>query len=237
MTEPLELLRWERGGVLAAFTTRNGGVSSGPFTSLNLGRRLGDDPACVDENRRLVCLALDLDPRRLAMNYQVHSAIVNRARCGIRGRPGDGLWTDEPATPILALAADCVPVALARDGSAPAAAVIHAGRVGVLAGVVEAGVAALGGGVSAAVGPAIGVCCYEVGEEVAEPFRARFGAGVVRGQRLDLRGAVERLLRECGVRSIDHFDACTACEAGRFYSYRRDGEPRGGQGVIAAVTG
>jgi len=236
MTEAPELIRWSAGGVVAAFTTRNGGVSTGPYASLNLGRLLGDDPGRVDENRRRVCRALGLDERRLAMNLQVHSAIVNRAQAGVRGRPGDGLWTDEPATPILALAADCVPIVLARDGGAPAAAVVHAGRVGILAGVVDAGVAALGGAVTAAIGPAIGACCYEVGEEIAAPFRARFGAGVVRRGRLDLRAAVERLLRDAGVRSIQHVAACTACERDRFFSYRRDGEPRGGQGVIAAVA-
>jgi YfiH family protein len=231
------ILSWDAPAPYAvAFSTRLGGVSEGPFASLNLGRKMGDEPARVDENRRRLCARLGLDARRLAVNFQVHSARVNRARAGVRGVVGDGLWSDEPGLPLLALTADCVPIALVRtNGERPAAAVLHAGRIGLLAGVVEAGVRTLGGHVRAAIGPAIGPCCYEVGAEVADPYRARFGAGVLRGRRLDLWSASERLLREAGAVRVDRFDLCTACDGERFFSYRRDGKPRGAQGVLAAV--
>ena len=121
-----------------------------------------------------MCAEVGADVEKLALNRQQHSAIVNRAVAGSRGEPGDGLWTDEPGVPMLKLSADCVPIALAReDGTA--LALLHAGWRGLLEGIVDAGVAALGGASRAAVGPAIGPCCYEVGEEVADPFRARFG--------------------------------------------------------------
>jgi YfiH family protein len=234
------VLRWEPPGPYAvAFTTRVGGVSEGPYASLNLGRRTGDDVERVDENRRRACAALDADAERLALNYQTHSRRVYRAVAGSRGeRQGDGLWADEPGLPVAALAADCVPIALARvNGSRPAVAVLHAGRVGLLAGIVASGVEALGGGrLAAAVGPAIGPCCYEVGEEVAAPFRERFGAGIARGRLLDLWTSAEQALREAGVATVERLDLCTACNPSLFFSHRRDGKPRGVQGVLARVV-
>jgi YfiH family protein len=200
---------------------------------------LGDDPERVEENRRRVCAAVAADPDRLAMNFQRHTAVVHRAVAGSRGeRVGDGLWTDEPNVPLLALTADCLPIALVRaNGDGPAVGVLHAGWRGLLAGIVEAGVAALGGTeVAAAIGPSIGLCCYEVGEEVAEPFGARFGRGVARGGRLDLSAAAERALRDAGCSSVERFDLCTSCRPDLFFSYRRDGKPRGGQGVIAYLA-
>jgi YfiH family protein len=220
------------------FTTRVGGVSEGPYASLNLGRKTGDDVERVDENRRLACAEIGADAEQLALNYQVHSATVFRARPGARGEKGDGLWTDEPGLPVLAMSADCLPLALARaDGTTPAVAVLHAGWKGLLAGVVEAGVSALGGGsLTAAVGPAIGPCCYEVRDDVAEPFRARFGRDIVREGRLDLWRAAELALAEVGVQHVERMDMCTACHPELFFSHRRDGKPRGVQGVLARVA-
>ena len=234
----LELIRWDAPGPYeVVFSTRKGGVSEGPFASLNLGRKLGDVPERVDENRRRLCAATGADLDRLALNYQRHTAQVNRAVAGRRGETGDGLWTDEPELPILALGADCALVALARtNGDGPAVGVLHVGWRGLLAGVVEAGVAALGGRTAAVVGPAIGPCCYEVGREVAEPFRARFGADVARNGTLDLWTAVERALRSAGCASVERLDLCTACDSDRFFSYRRDGKPRGGHGLLARVA-
>jgi polyphenol oxidase len=98
-------------------------------------------------------------------------------------------------------------------------------------------VATLGGGRPAAmIGPAIGPCCYEVGDEVAEPFRARFGADVVRERRLDLWTSGERALRAAGVTDVERVDLCTACNPELFFSHRRDGKPRGVQGVVALVA-
>lgn len=234
----MRLFRWDAPGPYdVVFTTRLGGVSDGPFASLNLGRKTGDEPARVDENRRRLCDAVGTGVDRLALNFQVHSAGINRALPGERSVVGDGLWTDEPDLPLLALTADCVPIALTRtDGEAPAVGVLHAGRIGILAGVVAAGVGAVGGRPAAAIGPAIGPCCYEVGEDVAEPYRARFGADVVREGKLDLWAAAEEALREAGCASVERLDLCTACNPELFFSYRRDGKPRGAQGVLARVA-
>ncbi|MDX6514148.1 MAG: purine-nucleoside/S-methyl-5-thioadenosine phosphorylase / adenosine deaminase [Gaiellaceae bacterium] len=233
------LLTWDAPGPYAvAFSTRRGGVSEGPFASLNLGRLTDDAPEHVEENRRRLCATLDADAGRLALNRQRHSATVNRAEAGVKGEPGDGIWTDEPGVPMVAMTADCVPVALARaNGGPPALALLHTGWRGLLEGIVPAGAEALGRGrLAAAVGPAIGPCCYEVGEEVAEPFRARFGAGVVRAGRLDLWTSAERALRAAGVEEIERLDLCTACNPDLFFSHRRDAGLTGRQGVIGLVT-
>jgi polyphenol oxidase len=232
------MIRWDVPGPYEiVFTTRLGGVSEGPYASLNLGRRTGDDVARVEENRRRACAAVGASAEKLALNYQVHSALVHRAVRGERGGVrGDGLWTEEKAVPILALTADCLPIALVRaNGASPAVSVLHAGRIGILAGVVEAGVNALGGKIVAAIGPSIGPCCYEVGEDVAAPYRARFGPKVLSGRNLDLQRAAEDVLRAAGVERVERLDQCTACHPDLFFSHRRDGKPRGVQGVLALV--
>jgi len=233
------VIRWETDGYEVAFTTRVGGVSEGPYASLNLGRKSGDDIAHVDENRRRACAAIGADLETLALNYQVHSSRVLRAAAAMRGEHADGLWTDEPGLPILAMSADCLPIVLVRVGSStPAVAVLHAGWKGLLAGIVAAGAEALGDGkLAAAIGPGICPCCYEVGEEVAAPFRERFGDDVVRGRRLDLWTSAELALRAAGVERVDRFDRCTACEPETFFSHRRDAGRTGRQGVIAYVAG
>jgi YfiH family protein len=227
------VIRWEQDGYVVAFTTRVGGVSAGPYASLNLGRLTLDPPEHVDENRRRACASLDADPEALSFNRQVHSATVHRAAAGARGREGDGLWTDEPRVPLLAFAADCVPIAVARTGRDPALAVLHAGWRGLADGIVAAGVRALGGGPAAAVvGPAIGPCCYEVGAEVA----GRFDPDLTRDGRLDLWAAAERRLRDAGVATVERVDLCTACHPELFFSHRRDGGVTGRQGVIGYVA-
>lgn len=231
------LIRWEVDGPYeVAFSTRQGGVSEGPFESLNLGRLTADEPGNADENRRRLCDAIGASPDDLAMNRQVHGATVNRALAGARGQPGDGLWTDEPNVPMLKFTADCLPIALARRNGRPGLALLHAGRMGLLEGVLEAGVAALGRPTAAIVGPGIGPCCYEVGEEIAASYRARFGARVVRRGHLDLWTAAEQVLRSAGVESVERLDLCTACDPDRFFSHRRDSGVTGRQGVIGYVT-
>ncbi len=163
------LLQWDAPGPYeVAFSTRQGGVSGGAFESLNLGLLTDDDSANVEENRRRLCEAVGTESAMLAMNRQVHAADVNRAAAGERGKPGDGLWTDEPGLAMLKVTADCLPIALARRNGKPALALLHAGRLGVLEGILEAGVATLGGRLAAVIGPGIGPCCYEVGADIAD---------------------------------------------------------------------
>jgi polyphenol oxidase len=234
------VIRWENapGPYEVVFSTREGGVSEGPFASLNLGRATADEPERVDENRRRLCAEVGADPGAVAMNYQHHSPDVLKARPGARGDRADGLWTDEDGLPVLALAADCLPIALARaNGAKPALAVLHAGWRGLLGGIVASGVRTLGGGpVAAMVGPGIGPCCYEVKEEVAAPFREAFGADILRGRNLDLWSAAERALRAAGCAQVDRVDLCTACTPERFFSHRRDNGITGRQGVIGLIA-
>jgi polyphenol oxidase len=234
------VIRWESapGPYEVVFSTREGGVSEGPFASLNLGRATADEPERVDENRRRLCAEAGVAPEALAMNYQHHSADVLKALPGSRGERGDGLWTDDPGLPVLALSADCLPIAVARaNGAEPALAVLHAGWRGLLSGIAASGIAALGGGRAAAiVGPGIGPCCYDVGEEVAAPFRAAFGPDVIRGGKLDLWSAAERALRAAGCTQVERIDLCTACNPDRFFSHRRDDGVTGRQGVLGVIA-
>ena len=227
-----------------AFTTRRGGVSNGPYASLNLGLLTADEPGNVLENRRLACAAAGADAARAQLPWQQHGAEVVRARPAGILEPGaplercDGLWTDEPGRALLVLTADCLPVALCRMRGEPALAALHAGWRGLLAGILARGVAALGGGaLAAAIGPGIGSCCYAVGADVAAPYRGAFGDDVVRDGRLDLALAAERALGAAGVERIERVGGCTACDPGRYFSHRRDEGLTGRQGMIGYVVG
>jgi YfiH family protein len=241
----LDLIGWEAPGPYRVeFSTRHGGVSEGPYTSLNLGIRTDDEPAHVVENRIRLCDAVEVDPDGATMAWQRHGSIVRRAEPRGVVTPGtvydhcDGLWSDVQGQGMLLLTADCLPIAIARVGTAaPALGILHAGWRGLLAGIVAVGVRTLAAPVAAAIGPAIGPCCYEVGEEVAEPFREAFGDDVVRGGKLDLWTSAERALRAAGCEHVDRFDLCTSCNPDRFFSHRRDRGHTGRQGVIAAVVG
>jgi polyphenol oxidase len=227
------MIRWEVPGYVIAFTTRVGGVSKGVYESLNLTTGTGDEAALVDENRRIACAALDLDAEQLTFNRQVHSPTVHRAEAGKRGRPGDGIWSDEPRLPLLAMSADCVPIAIVRRDQPRALAVLHVGWRGLAEGVVAAGVSALGAGPKAAmVGPAIGPCCYEVGDEVA----TLFDTDLTVDRKLDLWSATERALHAAGVETVERADLCTRCRPELFFSHRRSGCARGVQGVLGAVA-
>jgi YfiH family protein len=236
------LFEWKvEGPYRVAFSTRLGGVSEGDFESLNLGILTDDEPERVVENRRRLCASVGADPETATMAWQVHGARVARADSRGIVTPGtvfdrcDGLWTDEPERALALLTADCFPVVLARRNGDPGLAVLHVGWRGLLDGIAEAGSAELGGEVSAAIGPGIGACCYEVGEEVAEPFRKRFGDEVLVEGRLDLGRATELALRRAGVEDIERLGGCTACSPDLFFSHRRDRGRTGRQGVIAYI--
>jgi YfiH family protein len=237
------MIRWEHGPYVVAFTSRLGGVSNGAFESLNLGALTDDDPLNVVQNRRLACEEVDANASTATMAWQHHSAEVRRAEPRGIVTPGtqfdrcDGLWTDEPGQAMMLLAADCLPIALGRaNGSSPALGVLHAGWRGLLGGIVDEGAKALGGDrLAAAIGPGIGPCCYEVGDEVAEPFRAAFGDEVVTENRLDLWSAAEQALRAAGCDEVERTDVCTFCHPELFFSHRRDHGRTGRQGVIGYI--
>lgn len=231
------MIRWDAPDpCVVAFSTRRGGVSSGPFQSLNVGLLTDDRPDHVVENRRRLCAAVGADVERLAMNRQVHGATVNRARAGSRNVAGDGLWSDETGVPMLKLTADCLPIAIARTNGQPALALLHAGRLGLLDGIVASGVRVVGTRARAVIGPGIGPCCYEVGSDIRDAYRARFGDGVVVGTHVDLWFAAERALRDEGIAEIERLDLCTACNPDDFFSHRRDAGVTGRQGVIGYLA-
>jgi YfiH family protein len=239
-----ELVWWDAPGPYrVAFSTRLGGVSRGPFASLNLGLLTEDEPDCVIENRRRLCATTGADAGTTAMPWQQHGTqVVEAGPTGVL-TPGatfprcDGLWSSRPGQAIGVLTADCLPVVLCRTGGDPAVAVLHVGWRGLLSGIVGEGVRVLaGGGLAAAIGPGIGPCCYKVGEEVAAPFRSSFGQDVVCAGRLDLWLSAERALRRAGCEDVWRTDLCTACDPDRFFSHRRDSGTTGRQGVMAYVA-
>jgi len=232
VSEPLSRI-----GVLAAFLERTGGASAAPYDTLDVSLSVGDEQAAVMENRRRVCDRLDIPP--YALVEQVHGTKIVRVgakRAGAGFEPGsppaaraDGMTTASERLPLAIQTADCMPLVLA-SASEPLIAIVHAGWKGFAAGIVAAAAALFGDpkGVRAAIGPTIGPDHYEVGEDVALAVSAGSSAGAVTETRdgslfLDLPGTAKRVLREAGVTKVEDTGVCTACEPGRFFSYRRDG--------------
>jgi len=217
-------------GATALFSTRRGGVSEGPFASLNLGRRTGDDGARVEANRERLAAEVGHDWGRFARAIQVHGTRVRRIT-GVPAREdpweeADGHATALAGVPALVFVADCLPIALAAPGGV---AMLHAGWRGLAGGIVAEGVAAVGPGARAVIGPGIGACCYDVGDEV----RARFPAEAARGRHLDLKLAARRALEQAGVTDVDDVGMCTSCHPELFFSHRRDDGVTGRQaGVV-----
>jgi YfiH family protein len=220
--------------VRAAFTLRQGGVSSAPFDSLNLGARVGDEAAAVAENRRRVRARLSL-PEEPAWIEQVHGVDVVDldAAAQAAGIPtADAAITRRTGRVCAVQVADCLPVLLTtRDGSAVAAA--HAGWRGLAAGVLEAtvkGLAAEPRDLLAWLGPGIGAAHFEVGAEVRQAFLAQDAAAAdafvanTRGRwQCDLAGLARRRLAGLGIGAVFGGKWCTYADASRFFSYRRDG--------------
>ena len=213
------------------FTLRRGGVSTGACSTLDLGPAEGGGED-IRENRARVARAAGLDAAGLILADQVHGAAV------VQGAPGevrqaDGLWTAERAHWVGIRTADCVPLLLS-DAEGTRVAAVHSGWRGTEALIAARAVTVLQEAGSApsrlvaAIGPCIGACCYEVSEELASRFEALFGHAVVSrpGPRphLDLRLAVRLSLVAAGMAngSIEDVPGCTACDAGAFFSHRRD---------------
>jgi polyphenol oxidase len=225
------------GEARAVFTTRRGGVSAGPYATLNLGLLTDDDGDDVRENRDTLAGIVGMPWERFARGWQVHEAHVRRVTAAPAGeppQPADGQATALRGVPAIVLTADCLPIALAADG---AVAMLHVGWRGLAAGVVEEGLRALreaggDGFVQAAIGPGAGRCCYEVGDEVRAVF-ANEGADVREGRRLDLKLIARRRLEAGGVSEVHDVDLCTIHEsASLFFSHRRDHGVTGRQGGV-----
>jgi polyphenol oxidase len=239
------VLSWEAPGpYVVGFTNRQGGVSGGAYESLNLGALTEDEPQNVAENRRRACASIGADAGTATMAWQHHGAVVARAEPRGIVTPGtpfarcDGLWSDERGQAMLLLTADCLPVAIARtNGAKPALAILHVGWRGLLAGIVASGARALGDGrFAAAIGPGIGPCCYEVGDEVLAEFEP-LGQGVAAGRMLDLPEVARRLLARASVGEVESSGLCTSCEAELFFSHRRDGPRTGRQAGLIRLEG
>ena len=233
-------VRWleaELPGARAAFSTRVGGASEGPYESLNVAVKTGDEPDRVRENRGRLATALDLDPAAVVMGRQVHGAELRwhdgrqepRVYADAVRSPDevDAHATAEPGLAALVMVADCLPIAMSGpDG----VAMVHGGWRG-LAGGIVGDAAGRVEAEAAAVGPGIGPCCYEVGEEVLAEFSDL--DSVAEGRMLDLPAVARQLLERAGVESVEIADLCTSCNPDLLFSHRRDGEVTGRQAGLA----
>jgi purine-nucleoside/S-methyl-5'-thioadenosine phosphorylase / adenosine deaminase len=242
-------VRWleaDLGGARAAFSTRLGGVSEPPFDSLNLGLLTEDADEAVIENRRRLAAALGFSPEQVVFARQVHETRLIEHPTESRGSfrthtvqkeprdvvEADGHVVREPGLAPLVFVADCLPVALRGPKGV---AMVHAGWRGLAGGIVAAGAEAVEA-TSAAVGPGIGPCCYEVGGEVLDAF-SKLGDGVASGPMLDLPEVARRLLAQAGAEQVELAGLCTSCEEELFFSHRRDNGRTGRQAGIAWLEG
>ncbi len=242
-------------GIAHAFSTRHGGVSRGPFESLNLGLSVGDDPSAVRENRRRFFGTLGIDAGRAVRARQVHGEevlVVDRPLAARAGFPGalleegfeyDALVTNLPGLALTVSTADCLPILLA-DPRRGALAAIHAGWRGTVRRIAERGIAVLAERYGtdprdciAALGPGIRGCCYQVDAPVIEPLSRALPeweactAAQGGGKWLfDLAAANRVLLEAAGLDPANIHDVglCTRCRPDQFFSYRAHG-PRTGR--------
>ncbi len=255
-------LRWltcralDEAGVVNAFTTRLGGVSSGEFESLNLAVSRGDDRDCVRSNYGIICRALGIRPASLAFSRQVHgdairavtSADIKKDLFDPVPYEADGLMTDERGVSLIIHIADCEGILLyCRKPEAVAA--VHAGWRGTVADIAGKAVAAMQreygcdpGDMVAALAPCASVCCYEVGPEVVEaveklPIDVKDLVVPTRDghAKIDIKGINAALLRRAGVRDIYVSPDCTMCLPDKYWSHRITAGRRGAQACIIAL--
>ncbi len=222
------------------FGSRVGGVSEVPYDTLNIGVLTEDADLAVIENRRRLAAAVGTPPRDVPIGLQVHGAAI-AVHAGPQepspfAEPGtaleevDGHVVRHPGLVPLVLTADCLPVALAGPGGV---AMLHCGWRGLAAGIVGRGALAVEA-TSAAIGPGIGPCCFEVGPEVLEEF-VDLGEGIAEGRMLDLPEVARRLLARAGVERVESAGLCTFCETELFFSHRRDKGLTGRMGNLAWI--
>ena len=220
-------------GAKAAFSTRIGGVSQAPYDAMNVAIMTGDERESVRENRLRLAAALGRDPAGVVMGRQVHGAELREHRTAQTPRvyadvvrspeEVDAHSTSSAELTPLVMVADCLPVAMRGPGGV---AMAHCGWRGLAGGIVDETAAAVDA-TAAAVGPGIGPCCYEVGEEVLSEFDGL--DGVAEGRMLNLPAVARILLARAGVTEVESADLCTSCNPELFYSHRRDGERTGRQ--------
>jgi polyphenol oxidase len=229
-------VRWleaELPGARAAFSTRLGGVSQEPYDALNVAIMTGDERPDVQENRHRLAGVLKREPEGVVMGRQVHGAELRehverqepRVYADVVKSPDevDAHATADPELTPLVMVADCLPVALAGPRGV---AMAHCGWRGLAGGIVAKAAEAVSAE-AAAVGPGIGPCCYEVGEEVLAEFADL--DGVANDRMLDLPAVATALLERAGVDATETSGLCTKCNPDLFYSHRRDGERTGRQ--------
>lgn len=228
-------------GVQAVFSTRHGGVSTGHHASLNVGANTADDPAAIAQNRRVFSAAVGVDASLVRTVWQVHGTTVARIHDlddedmpvlgwddDLHPFDGDGL-VSLGSHPMAVCVADCAGVVIAGEIGL---AVVHAGWRGVVAGILENAIEPLTGTVRAAIGPAIGPCCFEVSQEVADQFSPANVLDNGGRPHVNLAAEVRYRLLAAGVAQVDVLDACTKCTP-EHYSYRGDGGTTGRQCVLA----
>jgi purine-nucleoside/S-methyl-5'-thioadenosine phosphorylase / adenosine deaminase len=180
------------------------------------------------ESRLPLANALGISPELIVSSRQVHGAELAFHPLAVTGTPeADGHVIVEPGLVGLVYTADCLPIALAGPGGV---AMLHCGWRGLAAGIVGRGAKAVNAS-HAAIGPGVGPCCYEVGDEVLDAF-AGLGAGVASGRMLDLSEVARRMLREADVEEIESAGLCTSCEEDLFFSHRRDTGPDRQGGLV-----
>ncbi len=220
-------------GASAAFSTRAGGVSESPYEALNVAILTGDERESVRENRHMLAAALGREPEGVVMGRQVHGAELRRHEerqeprvyAEVVRSPDEvdaQATTNAELTPLV-MVADCLPVALVGPGGV---AMAHCGWRGLAGGILAEAVRAVDAK-AVAVGPGIGPCCYEVGQEVLSEFEDL--DGVARGRMLDLTAVATALLERAGVTATESSGLCTSCNPELFYSHRRDGARTGRQ--------
>ena len=243
---------FQKYGIKHAFFTRKGGVSEGPFESLNFAIGVGelqDAEAKVMQNYQLAAEFFGLNKEDICRTYQTHTAVVETAEGKDRGRGisvtpydhgVDGLMTVEKNLLLSVRTADCVPILLC-DKDKKVCAAVHAGWRGTVGGIIKNALNKMqekGASLTdivVAIGPCVGKCCYEVGEDVREEFLAissgcdEFFAPQNGKYMLDLVGVNEFIIKECGIspENISSADLCTKCREDEFFSHRRSGSVRG----------